>query len=307
MALPEGPQSRAEQYLAKIAGQAGSLPEAPRSRVEQYLDYIAANGTVSKEEIAEQVSDWLEENIHEDPTVVIDSSLSISGAAADAKVSGDEVTALKQYLGYDEALDLSESTLLKFSIVANGTWNAASSSSSIRSSVDEIPDGTKKITISTSNDAGCYIAFLSSYNGPVQGNAPDFSENYGERIGVEAGSNVEYQIGSDMKYLYTTRVNSSGVNVTPTVTCYRSRINDAISVAAFEGGSVLANQTGNTICFVNAANISDAPSGVDLSTGFGWLFTCKDGLNGIQILFYSNGAEYKRFYTNGAYSNWNSN
>lgn len=95
MALPEGPQSRAEQYLAKIAGQAASLPEAPRSRVEQYLDYIATNGIVSKEEIAEQVSDWLEENIHEDPTVVIDSSLSVSGAAADAKATGDEIADLK--------------------------------------------------------------------------------------------------------------------------------------------------------------------------------------------------------------------
>lgn len=101
MALPEGPQSRAEQYLAKIAGQAASLPEAPRSRVEQYLDYIAENGTVSEEEIAEQVSDWLEENIHEDPTVVIDSSLSVSGAAADAKATGDEIADLKA--------DLSES------------------------------------------------------------------------------------------------------------------------------------------------------------------------------------------------------
>lgn len=97
MALPEGPQSRAEQYLAKIAGQAASLPEAPRSRVEQYLDYIAENGTVSKEEIAEQVSDWLSESIHEDPTVVIDKSLSIEGAAADAKAVGDTVGAITNF------------------------------------------------------------------------------------------------------------------------------------------------------------------------------------------------------------------
>ena len=89
MALPGAPNSRSEQYLAKIAGQNVALPEAPNSRVEQYLDYIAEHGTVSKEEIAEQVSDWLEENIHEDPTVVIDSSLSVSGAAADAKAAGD--------------------------------------------------------------------------------------------------------------------------------------------------------------------------------------------------------------------------
>lgn len=98
MALPEAPNSRSEQYLAKIAGQSTTLPEAPNSRVEQYLDYIAENGTVSEEEIAEQVSDWLEENIHEDPTVVIDSSLSVSGAAADAKTVGDDIADIKTAL-----------------------------------------------------------------------------------------------------------------------------------------------------------------------------------------------------------------
>ena len=95
MSLPESPNSNVEQYLSKISGQASAVPEAPNSRVEQYLEYIAQNGTVSKEEIAEQVSEWLEENIHEDPTVVIDASLSVSGAAADAKATGDEIAELK--------------------------------------------------------------------------------------------------------------------------------------------------------------------------------------------------------------------
>lgn len=133
MALPEGPQSRAEQYLAKIAGQAASLPEAPRSRVEQYLDYIAENGTVSKEEIAEQVSekvsDWLEENIHEDPTVVIDSSLSVSGAAADAKVAGDKLNELTRiavdYTTYD-ILQINMPFFHGYSRTTSGitfTWN----------------------------------------------------------------------------------------------------------------------------------------------------------------------------------------
>lgn len=104
MALPEAPQSRTEQYLAKIAGQTASLPEAPGSRVEQYLDYIAENETVSKEEITEQVSTWLSENIHEDPTVVIDKSLSVEGAAADAKAVGDEIADLKADLNKAESV-----------------------------------------------------------------------------------------------------------------------------------------------------------------------------------------------------------
>lgn len=102
MALPEAPNSRSEQYLAKIAGQTGPLPEAPRSRVEQYLDYIAENGTVSKEEIAEQVSTWLSENIHEDPTVAIDKSLSVESAAADAKAVGDEFSNAYEKISFSE-------------------------------------------------------------------------------------------------------------------------------------------------------------------------------------------------------------
>lgn len=52
--------------------------------------------------IPEEVSDWLEENV--DPVgsaVVVDSSLSISGAAADAKVTGDKINALKTQVNRD--------------------------------------------------------------------------------------------------------------------------------------------------------------------------------------------------------------
>lgn len=44
MSLPEKPITRAEQYLASIAGQETTLPAQPETRLEQYLDYIAKNG-----------------------------------------------------------------------------------------------------------------------------------------------------------------------------------------------------------------------------------------------------------------------
>lgn len=45
MALPDRPLSRKEEYLAKIANQAGAQkPDSPMSRTEEYLDYIAENG-----------------------------------------------------------------------------------------------------------------------------------------------------------------------------------------------------------------------------------------------------------------------
>ena len=45
-------------------------------------------GSVDPQDIAQAVADWCEENITEDPTVVIDKSLLVEGAAADAKATG---------------------------------------------------------------------------------------------------------------------------------------------------------------------------------------------------------------------------
>lgn len=59
--------------------------------------------------VGEYVTDWLNE--HVDPVgsaVVVDDTLSIEGAAADAKKTGDEITSLKEELGdYVEFIDIS--------------------------------------------------------------------------------------------------------------------------------------------------------------------------------------------------------
>lgn len=52
-------------------------------------------GSVSPEAIASAVSDWLGENVDPDTGYVIDDSLTIADAAADAKKVGDELTDLK--------------------------------------------------------------------------------------------------------------------------------------------------------------------------------------------------------------------
>ena len=52
-------------------------------------------GSVDPQDIAQAVADWCEENITEDPTVVIDKSLLVDGAAADAKAAGDRIGVLE--------------------------------------------------------------------------------------------------------------------------------------------------------------------------------------------------------------------
>lgn len=53
MALPNEPITRAEQYLAKIAGQDVDLPAEPVTRTEKYLAKIAENGGGGGSEITD--------------------------------------------------------------------------------------------------------------------------------------------------------------------------------------------------------------------------------------------------------------
>ena len=89
--LPNKPESRIEKYLSRMAGENTPLPDMPESRVEQYLNYIARNSGAG-----------------DDSSVSVDSTLSVSGAAADAKAVGDALQEL-EYLP-----DVSES--------GNGTY-----------------------------------------------------------------------------------------------------------------------------------------------------------------------------------------
>ena len=52
-------------------------------------------GTPTQEQVADAVSDWADEHITVETGVVIDTSLSVAGAAADSKKVGDEITDLK--------------------------------------------------------------------------------------------------------------------------------------------------------------------------------------------------------------------
>ena len=76
-----------------------------------------------EEGIPDEVSDWLTENV--DPVgsaVVVDSSLTISGAAADAKVTGDELADLKTHLTVPSR-NILDCTFTDSLIDANGVYS----------------------------------------------------------------------------------------------------------------------------------------------------------------------------------------
>lgn len=66
------------------------------------------DNAATEEEISESVSSWLEDNISGGETIAVDSSLTVQGAAADAKKTGDEITSLKSEIN---ALSVEETLL----------------------------------------------------------------------------------------------------------------------------------------------------------------------------------------------------
>lgn len=67
-------------------------------------------GTPTQAQVAEAVSDWADENITVTTGVVIDQSLSVQGAAADAKKTGDEISDLKSAIGDLSELETTDKT-----------------------------------------------------------------------------------------------------------------------------------------------------------------------------------------------------
>ena len=99
----------AASNAAKSASQAASSASAAAASKDASAEYLEQIGTHT----AGAVADWLQENI-QPTTPAVDASLSVSGAAADAKKTGDAVSDLNQALidGYR--------CVSKW---ANGSWN----------------------------------------------------------------------------------------------------------------------------------------------------------------------------------------
>ena len=92
--------SRVEQLLRNALGE-DIYKVTPQSRVEVLLAQLnelieGLDTSVNPEAITGIVTRWLAENIHDG--AVVDSSLSVAGAAADAKKTGDELSDLKEGL-----------------------------------------------------------------------------------------------------------------------------------------------------------------------------------------------------------------
>lgn len=81
-----------EVWVEPKPGNNADLSESDLSLIQQAID------STSPTVIAETVSDWLDENITNPTNPAIDASLSVAGAAADAKATGDAIAAISDAL-----------------------------------------------------------------------------------------------------------------------------------------------------------------------------------------------------------------
>lgn len=92
--------SRVEQLLRNALGE-DIYEVTPQSRVEILLAQLnelieGISASVDPEELTPIITAWLAENIHDG--AVVDTSLSVAGAAAESKKTGDEISQLKEEL-----------------------------------------------------------------------------------------------------------------------------------------------------------------------------------------------------------------
>ena len=83
--------------------------------------------------IAEAVNDWMDQNITEDPTVIIDKGLVVPGAAADSKTTGDFLRAVGETAGLTE--DARQALLACFENVAWANANGQSYYNALRNAL----------------------------------------------------------------------------------------------------------------------------------------------------------------------------
>lgn len=162
-------------------------------------------------------------------TTAVETAGAWDAANWQAVTFGGEVTNLKNAL--QDSVDLITDELnvnfnaqstYRANITSGGNWQTTAGSNLATSSIIVIPDCVKKIIVRAVN--GCNIAFLNSFDASNFSGAVDFATGYTSRIIVAANTEREFMLPHDANYIFVTRTNSSGTNITPAVVMISSTV-----------------------------------------------------------------------------------
>ena len=211
--------------------------------------------------VPDAVTSWLEENV--DPTgsttVVIDSSLSISGAAADAGAVGEQIDKIKSGLGDDVhyAHDSAGVYTSDWNISNNNNWGSLGT----KAAAVYIPIPNEVYTIDISYLNGSQVGFVETLydDQTASGDAVDFAPGYSAKIVYNTAGTQTYQVKEGMNYLWVLWKNTSGTNVYPSDIVFNGYYN--FDARFDEIDDVLATVLNTTL-----ANATTIPSNTDYNT-----------------------------------------
>ena len=177
-------------------GDNASLSESDLSLIQQAID------STNPAAIKQGVQEWMDENL--DTSSVVDETLSISGAAADAKKTGDELNDLKSAVKQNIFL------LPRHNAVISGS-NVWSTNSNGSTQCVAVPvDGGETLEITHKSGITFHLAFLKSWSEPVSGETPDFCTGYASRIVIQAGDiTTTRTIPTDCRFVYVLTLNNN--------------------------------------------------------------------------------------------------
>ena len=194
------PLAVADQIADVVALQIGAVVAA------QLPDVVSAQlPDIAATAAAAEVSDWLTAHVDPDTGYVIDDTLTVAGAAADAKAAGylggeirNEISAANDARGYANSL---------FSMTITGANLYTNSGSHL---MIPIKSGDEIVIKANSSFTSVY-AVLTKFEYATAGESPSFSSASGfdERGTVSAGAEATITAPSDAKYLYVTAYYSS--------------------------------------------------------------------------------------------------
>ena len=193
------------------------------SIAEEVDSWLAENPDAIADAAAQDVSDWLDENITQPTTPVVDTSLSVSGAAADSKKVGDEISELKSEIAQGGLKDSAKQALLAvLEVCLTKDDNASDLLDALRSALYDVEvlsisavftQGDNEFYLNSSlDDLKPYLVVTANYDNGTSGEITAYALS-GELTAGESTITVTYD---NKTTTFTVNV-FDGTDVTPSL------------------------------------------------------------------------------------------